>query len=564
MTCAGDDPLHRGRFTPDMIVHALRHDVDRPVIRRVDGATISAADFRDATSQYCQALRSVGLVAGARIAILSRNRPEVLYLTAACLLNRYVMVPLHPSGSLDDHLYAIEDAGAGALVFDPDCFTARAADIQARAADSQARAMGAFNLLSIGASARSTDLNSLAARFDPAPLTAPELGGDDVYRLSYSGGTTGRPKAIVNTHRMGLALLTIQLAEWEWPSDIRQLMCAPLSHAGAAMFLPTLLRGGSLLLLPTFDPLEVLRAIERHKITCVLLVPTMIYALLDHPRFGEFDLSSLETVFYGASSMSPVRLREAIARFGPIFFQFYGQSEAPMSLTILRRAEHHVDNPSRLASCGRPVPWVEVALLDERNRRVAAGQPGEICARGPLVMGAYLNKPEQTAEALDGGWLHTGDVAVEDEEGFFRIVDRKKDMIVTGGFNVYPREIEDVLGLHPLVSNCAVVGVPDPRWGEAVKAVVVLRPGAVPCAAELIALVRDKKGPVQAPKTVDFVDAIPLTALGKPDKKALRTRYAPAASSPAAEASNPEPAASSSAAEIASAVDLERAIRSTT
>ena len=528
MTAPGDDFLYRSQFTPDLMVRSLRHDLDRIVIRLDDGATISAAGFRDATSRYCQALRSLGLPAGTRIGILSRNRPEVLYLTAACLLNRYVMVPLHPIGSLDDHLHVIEDAEAAALVFDADYFAIRAADIQARAPVLR-------HLLSLGASAAGMDLNSLAARFDLTTLVAPHTVGDDIYRLSYSGGTTGRSKAIVNTHRMGLALLTIQLAEWEWPDDIRQLVCAPLSHAGAAMFLPTLLRGGSLLLLPAFDPLDVLRAIERHRITCVLLVPTMIYALLDHPRFGEFDLSSLQTVFYGASSISPTRLREAIERFGPIFFQFYGQSEAPMSLSILRRADHRLDDPMRLASCGRPVQWVEVALLDDENRHVSVGEPGEICARGSLVMGGYHNKPEQTAEALAGGWLHTGDVAVEDDDGFLRIVDRKKDMIVTGGFNVYPREIEDVLGAHPLVSNCAVVGVQDARWGEAVKAVVVLRAGAEPCADQLIALVREKKGPVHAPKTVDFVDAIPMTALGKPDKKALRAHYASAPSGVASE-----------------------------
>jgi fatty-acyl-CoA synthase len=524
MSVPGDDQLHRGMFTPDMMVRALKRDVDRTVIQLADGTTISAAAFCAATSRYCQALRSQGLPVGARIAILSRNRPEVLYLTAACLLNQYVMVPLHPIGSLDDHVYVMQDAAADALVIDTECFAARAADIQARAA-------GLSHLFSLGAGTLGTNLNNLAARFNTAPLTAPELTDENIYRLTYSGGTTGRPKAIVNTHRMGLALLTIQLAEWEWPSEIRQLVCAPLSHAGAAMFLPTLLRGGSLLLLPSFDPLEVLRAIQRHRITCVLLVPTMIYALLDHPQFGEFDLSSLETVFYGASSMSPARLREAIERLGPIFFQFYGQSEAPMSLTILRRADHELDDPLRLASCGRPVPWVDVALLDDRHRRVPVGEPGEICARGPLVMSGYHNRPEQTAEALAGGWLHTGDVAIEDGEGFLRIVDRKKDMIVTGGFNVYPREIEDVLGRHPLVSNCAVVGVPDPRWGEAVKAVVVLRPGAAPCTDELVALVRDKKGAVQAPKTVDYVDSIPMTALGKPDKKALRARYASAGGS---------------------------------
>ena len=528
MSVSGDDRLHRGMYTPDMMVRALKRDLDRTVIQLADGTTLSAAAFRDATSRYCQALRSLGLAVGARIGILSRNRPEVLYLTAACLLNQYVMVPLHPVGSLDDHVYVVEDAEACALVFDAECFAARAADIHARAT-------GLSHLLSLGAGVPGTNLNNLAARFNTAPLTAPQLTGENIYRLTYSGGTTGRPKAIVNTHRMGLALLTIQLAEWEWPSDIRQLVCAPLSHAGAAMFLPTLLRGGSLLLLPSFDPLDVLRAIERYRITCVLLVPTMIYALLDHPRFGEFDLSSLETVFYGASSMSPTRLQEAIERLGPIFFQFYGQSEAPMSLTILRRADHQLDDPLRLASCGRPVPWVDVALLDDRHRRVPVGEPGEICARGPLVMSGYHNRPEQSAEALAGGWLHTGDVAIEDGEGFLRIVDRKKDMIVTGGFNVYPREIEDVLGRHPLVSNSAVVGVPDPRWGEAVKAVVVLRPGAALCADELIALVRDKKGPVQAPKSVDFVESIPMTALGKPDKKALRARYAVSPTSPPTE-----------------------------
>lgn len=528
MIDSGNSALHRPRFTPDMLVRALDLDLDRVVIRVADGAAISAASFRDATSRYCQALQALGLPAGARLAILSRNRPEVLYFTAACLLNQYVMVPLHPIGSLDDHLYVVEDAEILALMFDGDCFATRAADIKARAPRVR-------HLLSLGtgasrANACGEDLNRLAALHMPAPLTVPDLTADTVYRLTYSGGTTGRPKAIVNTHRMALALLTIQLAEWEWPGEIRQLVCAPLSHAGAAMFLPTLLRGGSLLLLPGFDPVEVLGAIERHRITCVLLVPTMIYALLDHPRLDEFDLSSLETVFYGASSMSPARLTEAMKRFGPIFFQFYGQSEAPMSLTLLRKADHRIDDPRRLASCGRPTSWVQVALLDDRNCRVPLGAPGEICARGPLVMGGYHDRPELSAEALAGGWLHTGDVAIEDDDGFLRIVDRKKDMIVTGGFNVYPREIEDVLGSHPLVANCAVVGVPDPHWGEAVKAIVVLRSGAAPCAAELIALVRDKKGPVQAPKTVDFVDTIPVTALGKPDKKALRGRYTPPAS----------------------------------
>jgi fatty-acyl-CoA synthase len=194
-------------------------------------------------------------------------------------------------------------------------------------------------------------------------------------------------------------------------------------------------------------------------------------------------------------------------------------------VTVLRRHEHKVDDPFRMASCGRPVPWVTVALLDDAGRQVPLGEPGEICVRAPLVMTGYHNKPEQTAEALKDGWLHTGDVAVRDADGFLRIVDRKKDMIISGGFNVFPREVEDVIGTHPGVASCAVIGVPDEKWGEAVKAVVVPRPGATIDPAEIIALVREKKGVVQTPKSVDFVDAIPLTAIGKPDKKALRVRY---------------------------------------
>jgi fatty-acyl-CoA synthase len=178
-----------------------------------------------------------------------------------------------------------------------------------------------------------------------------------------------------------------------------------------------------------------------------------------------------------------------------------------------------------LASCGRPTPFVRVALMDDAMNVVADGEPGEICVQGPLLMGGYLNKPEETAQAFEGGWLHTGDVAIRNPDGFLRIVDRKKDMIVTGGFNVFAREVEDVLVTHPAVREAAVIGVPDPKWGETVKAIVVLVPGEAVAAEELIALVRDRKGPVQAPKSVEFIDRVPLSPLGKPDKKALRAMF---------------------------------------
>ena len=272
-------------------------------------------------------------------------------------------------------------------------------------------------------------------------------------------------------------MFNVMMAEWEWPNPPRVLTCAPLSHSGAALALPALLKGGTMLVLPGFEPVAVMQAIQEHRINCTLVVPTMIYALLDHPRFGEFDLSSLETVFYGASSISPARLKEAIERIGPVFSQFYGQAEVPMVITLLRKSEHDVNDLRRLASCGRPTPWAHVSLLDAEDRPVPDGEPGEICVRGPLVFDGYRNNPELNAATFRGGWHHTGDVAVRDPGGFLRIVDRTKDMIVSGGFNIYPREIEDILSEHPAVAQAAVIGMPHPKWGEAVTAVVVLRPG---------------------------------------------------------------------------------------
>jgi fatty-acyl-CoA synthase len=315
------------------------------------------------------------------------------------------------------------------------------------------------------------------------------------------------------------------VSELQWPEEVRHLVCTPLSHAGSSLFVPLQLQGAVMFVLPTFEAGAVLEAIERHRITTTMLVPSMIYALLDHPRFAETDLSSLQTVFYGASAISPARLQEAITKLGPIFVQFYGQTEAPMTVCVLRKEEHDVNDLERLASCGRPLPWVPVALLDDDGNKVPRGRLGELCVRGPLVMKGYWNKPEETAEAFEHGWLHTGDVCREDEDGFFTIVDRKKDMIVSGGFNIFPREVEDVISTHPSVAAVAVIGVPDGTWGEAVKAVVVPRAGQTIDEGELIELVKQRKGSHHAPKSIDIVDSIPVSAVGKPDKKALRARY---------------------------------------
>jgi fatty-acyl-CoA synthase len=512
--------LHQQPLMPDLLIAALGRNLDKPAVFLGD-TVLTARQVSEEISRYVQALEATGLGRGSPVAVLALNRPEVLFNMGATMLLGCRTTPLHPMGSLDDHAYVLEDAGIETLVYDPQYFGERAAQLAERVP-------GLKNLLALGPSDAGdpgVDYIALASGFGPRPLAPPDVRADDVPGLAYTGGTTGKPKGVMGSYRSGAAMTQIMMTEWEWPPEPRFLMCTPLSHAGAAFFVPVLLLGGSLVVVPYFEPGLVLRTIEEQRITATMLVPTMLYMLMDHPDWATRDLSSLETVYYGAAAMSPTRLKEAIDRLGPIFFQYYGQAESPMTITVLRKDEHDVADPARLATCGRPVPWMKVALLDDDLNAVPPGEPGEICVRGPLVMQGYWNKPEQTAEALAGGWLHTGDIARADEHGFYTIVDRKKDMIVTGGFNVFPREIEDVISSHPAVANVAVIGVPDERWGEAVKAVVVRRPGADVEGVELIELVKQAKGSVQAPKSVDFADEIPLSPLGKADKKTLRARY---------------------------------------
>ena len=511
------DAIHGEIFTPQLLIEALRTHADRPVIVLPDGTPRTGRDVADQTSCFIQAFRSLGLNGDSRIAMLSTNRVEVIHITDAALIETMLLTSFHPMGSLDDFAYVVEDAAIDTVIFDP--------KFDALIGDLKRRVPRLANAWSLGPSENGDDLLPLVARQTPMPLVAPKLTGDEVYRLSYSGGTTGKPKGIQGNYRCFLEMTRIQMAEWEWPEDLRHLLVAPFSHSAGTVWLPTLLAGGTFYVIPGFEPVAVMEAIQKYRINCMLMVPTMIYTIMDHPRFEEFDLSSLETIIYGGAAMSVARLQEGIEKFGPIFFQFFGQSECPMTVTVMKKHEHIADDPNRLASCGRPVPWVDVALLDEEGAPVADGEPGEMCVRGPLVMPGYYNKPEQNEEVFQGGWLHTGDIAVKDPDGFLRIVDRAKDMVITGGFNVFPREVEDVLGTHDAVAQSAVFGTPDEKWGEMVTAAVVLKPGAQVTAAELSLHVRAAKGPHQAPKLVHFIDAIPLTNLGKPDKKALRQTY---------------------------------------
>jgi fatty-acyl-CoA synthase len=513
-----DDKIHEGCNAGDLVVRAISRGGDR-VAFLSDDARWTYRELGALISQVVQTLTARGLKRGDAVATLSANRPEAFVTTAVAYLMGLRITWLNPTSSEDDHAYILQDSGVTTLFVDPLTFGARALVMAERVP-------GIARLLSFGPNdGFGDDLLAAASLFTPGPLL-PQAQLDDVCVLIYTGGTTGQPKGVAHTHRVHVTMIMTEMADWDWPSEIRFLALTPITHASGAMIMPVLLKSGTYAMTQGFSAEKFIRLVKTHRITATFLVPTMIYVLLDHPARQNTDLASLQLIIYGASPMSPTRLIEGMREFGPVFMQLYAQTEAPNTVTVLHQHEHDPEHhPERLASCGTPCVGTQVRLLDDAGHQVAAGEIGEICVRGPLVMKGYWNKPEETAQALRHGWLHTGDMARQDADGFLYIVDRSKDMIISGGFNVFPREVEDALSMHPAVAAAAVVGVPDPKWGEAVRALVVLRPGASVSAEDLMALVRERKGAVYTPKAIDFVDALPMTGLGKLDKKAIRARF---------------------------------------
>ncbi len=480
------------------------------------GGSITYQGATELIGRIQKVFMQLGLDPGARVALLTANRADSWCAGVAAQLSRFSITWLHPLGSLGDQVDQIEDSGAGILVIDADTFLLRGGELAACA-------KGLSHVFTLGRAEYGIDL--LAAAESAGSATAKDLAGaDDAAVLYYTGGTTGKSKGALRHHRELAGFANAILSDFEIPDTPRYLTVAPISHVAGTKVLPTLMRGGTVHMLKGFDPEAVFKTIDRERINFTLFVPTMIYVLLDHPALDKTDLSSLELLLYGASAMSPSRLVEGIERIGPVFSQLYGQTEC-YPVSVLRKADHDPKTPELFLSCGFPVSACEVKILDNDDHEVEAGEPGEICVRAPHVMAEYWKRPEQTAETLKNGWLHTGDIARVDERGYMFILDRKKDMIVSGGFNIFPREVEDVLSQHADVAMVAVVGVPDDKWGEAVTAVIVAREGARPNAEELINLVKARKGSAHAPKHIKFVTELPMTGVGKVDKKVLKAGF---------------------------------------
>lgn len=507
------DELRLGVTVAEMQAGALRRYAARTALV-ADERRISCEELDQRISQYARLFKAHGLSRGDGFSILATNRIEVIFANLAGQVLGMRYTPLHPKGSEEDHLYILDHAEISGLLVDDRNFGDRGRVLAEKAALKAVFTIDG----SFGIPVSSAD--SLLK--EPVEI---EARPQDIAQLLFTGGTTGRPKGVVHRHASIVTANVQSLTYWDWPSEIRFLIATPISHAAGAMLTPTLMRGGEFHVMSSFDPKAFLETVERERITATFVVPSMIYDLLDKVRLEDYDLSSLEMIIYGAAPISPARLAEAIERIGPKFCQLYGQTEAPNMISYLSIADHDLTRPQLLQSCGIPLAPNRISLRRPDGSEAAADEAGEICLRGPLAMDSYWKNPEETAKTFDGGWLHTGDVAKRDEQGYLYIVDRVKDMVISGGFNIFTREVEDCLGLHEAVATCAVIGIPHPRWGEAVAAFVVLKPGSSVGADELIALVRDKKGPVQAPKSVEFVDALPLTPIGKVDKKVLRESH---------------------------------------
>jgi fatty-acyl-CoA synthase len=480
------------------------------------GGSITYAGATEMIGRIQKVFIRLGLEPGARVAFLTANRADAWCAGVAAQLSRLSITWLHPLGSLEDQLFQIEDSEARILVIDADAFRDRGGDLAGKASGLKA-------IFTLGPAQYGVDL---LAEVDGAGTASPRCfaGPDDIATLNYTGGTTGKSKGALRTHREYGGFANAILSDFEIPDNPRYLTAAPISHVAGTKVLPSLMRGGTVHMLKGFDPEAVFKTIERERINFTLFVPTMIYVLLDHPALDRTDLSSLELLLYGASAMSPSRLVEGMTRIGPVFSQLYGQTEC-YPVSVLRKTDHDPKTPELFLSCGFPIAACDVKILGDDDLEVETGEPGEICVRAPHVMAEYWKRPEQTAETLNNGWLHTGDIARADERGYMFILDRKKDMIVSGGFNIFPREVEDVLSQHADVAMVAVVGVPDDKWGEAVTAVIVARAGARPNAEELIDLVKARKGSAHAPKHIKFVTELPMTGVGKVDKKVLKAGF---------------------------------------
>ena len=484
---------------------------------------LTAKELLERSNRLANTLLGLGLKKGDRVAVLLNNCRQSIECFYGIARAGLVFVPMNTRYSAPEHLYLLNDSEARAILLGQE-FTDVVGPILAEASTvSQA----------IGVTGKAPQLmrsyEELLAQASPQEPKV-EISDEDLYSIRYTAGTTGRPKGVLHTHRNNIVMLyNVLLDGFPIQEGDAIVLTAPVTHASGTQILPHIVKGAKVVVLPGFDVKTLLEIIQKERITTLYLVPTMIVMLLAYPELKKYDLSSLKTIRYGASPISPEVLKRSIEVFGNIFVQGYGLTEGLNPLTVLLKEDHILDGSEksfkRLSSIGREVTVARVRIMDEEGKFLPPGQVGEIVVQSDQNMKGYWKKPEATAETLRDGWLHTRDLGYLDEDGYVYLVDRKDDMIVSGGFNVYPKEVEDVLYRHPAVLEAAVFGIPDDKWGEAVKAAVSLKPGMKAAEEEIIEHCKKHLAGYKKPKSVDFVEALPKSVYGKILRRALKEPY---------------------------------------
>jgi len=487
------------------------------VALQCEGRTLTYGELNARAGKVAGLLVAAGVKPGDRVAWLGRSRETFFEIFFGAAAARACLAPINSRLAIPEIAFILQDSGANLLFVTPDFFAAARAVV--------AQVNRPIRLIGVGGEAEGIESYEVlrdAATVSslPAPTAA-----DDVLQL-YTSGTTGLPKGVRlnNTNYAAFLDLRTKVEGFNYGPDDTVLIVLPLFHvAGTNISFAGLAPGGRVVIAPEFSPAEVLRLIETERVAHVFLVPAMINMLLQAPQIATTDLSSLKTVAYGASPISEAVLAKAKATFGCGFIQFYGMTESTGAGTFLAPEAHKGD---LLRSCGKAWPKMAVRILDDHGNEAAVGEIGEIAIKGGMVMAGYWNRPEATAEAVTpDGWLKTGDAGYRDADGYIFVHDRVKDMIVSGGENIYPAEVENAILGCPGVADAAVIGVPDERWGEAVKVIVVAHADGAPDPEAVIAWARQRIAGYKAPKSVDFIDALPRNASGKVLRRELRKPY---------------------------------------
>jgi len=479
-------------------------------------------EFGERVMRLAGALRALKLEPGERVGMLALNSDRYLEYYMAVWWAGGAVNPVNIRWSAAEIVYSLDDCETRILLVD-DQFIGLIGGLREQSRCLETIIYAGDSLAPEG----TLSYEDLIASH--GPLTDAMRSDDDLCGVFYTGGTTGFPKGVMLSHTNLLSNAMSGVAEVPIPLDWRVLHVAPLFHLAAmTVVLRAFVRGITHVVLPAFEPVALMKAVQRDQISSLLMVPTMIQMVVDHPQMTSFDLSSLKQILYGASPISEALLDRAFAAFPNVeFAQGYGMTELSAGISFLHGQWHAPGGrvPGRLRSAGQAICGVDIAVVDGEDHELPKGQIGEIVVRGPGVMLGYWNKPEETAEALRGGWMHTGDAGYMDEDGFLFVVDRIKDMIVTGAENVYSAEVENALSRHAAVATCAVVGVPSEKWGESVHAVIVLRPDATVTEEELRAHCRTLIAGYKCPRTIEFRAALPISGAGKLLKFKLREEF---------------------------------------